>query len=401
MARRDADGYIHLVDRKSNMIISGGENIYPSEVEAVLGAHPAVKDVAVIGVPDAKWGERVHAVVVLHDGATLSEAEMLDWCKDRIAGYKRPRSVSFIAEDEMPRTATGKILHRVLQGRGSTAGKGGAMSERERDGGPQRRPECLRGLDRALPQGARRSTASSACRAATSSRSGTTVARQGIRIVDVRDEGAAVHMAHAHAELTGGFGVAMVTAGPGVTNTVTAIANASLARVPVLLIGGCPPRPQANMGPLQDIPHVDILRPVTRTSRTLRVADQVHARAGRGGGARDGRPGRARAGLSSRSRPTCCARTVPPQLVLDEWMQPEAAARDRARPGRGRGRGRGALVGEAPARHHRPRRAGGAGAELVRLLDATGRALPRHAGEPRPGAGRPPVLRRRRARARR
>src|SRR5262247_659383 len=101
------------------------------------------------------------------------------------------------------------------------------------------------------------------------------VARRGIRIVDVRDEGAAVHMAHAHAELAGGFGVAMVTAGPGVTNTVTAMANAYLARVPVLLIGGCPPRPQVNMGPLQDIPHVDILRPVARTSRTLRVAEQL------------------------------------------------------------------------------------------------------------------------------
>ena len=96
----------------------------------------------------------------------------------------------------------------------------------------------------------------------------------GIRIIDVRDEGAAVHMAHAHAELTGGFGVAMVTAGPGVTNTVTAMANASLARVPVLLIGGCTSRPQANMGPLQDIPHVDILRPVTRYARTARVADR-------------------------------------------------------------------------------------------------------------------------------
>ena len=101
------------------------------------------------------------------------------------------------------------------------------------------------------------------------------VARQGIRIIDVRDEGAAVHMAHAHAELAGGFGVAMVTAGPGVTDTVTAMANASLARAPVLLIGGCTSRPQANMGPLQDIPHVDILRPVTRASRTLRVPEQV------------------------------------------------------------------------------------------------------------------------------
>src|SRR5260370_1161988 len=94
------------------------------------------------------------------------------------------------------------------------------------------------------------------------------VARQGIRIIDVRHEAAAVHMAHAHAELTGALGVAMATAGPGVTNTVTAMANASLARAPVLLIGGCTSRPQANMGPLQDIPHLDILPPGTRTART-------------------------------------------------------------------------------------------------------------------------------------
>jgi len=97
----------------------------------------------------------------------------------------------------------------------------------------------------------------------------------GIRIIDVRDEGAAIHMAHAHAELTGTLGVAMVTAGPGVTNCVTGIANASLARAPVLLIGGCTSRPQANMGPLQDIPHVDIMHPITRYSRTARVAAQV------------------------------------------------------------------------------------------------------------------------------
>ena len=100
-------------------------------------------------------------------------------------------------------------------------------------------------------------------------------AQLGIRIVDVRHEAAAVHMAHAHAELTGELGVAMVTAGPGVTNTVTAVANASLARAPVLVIGGCTSRAQANLGPLQDIPHVEILRPVTRQSRTLRVSDQV------------------------------------------------------------------------------------------------------------------------------
>lgn len=117
LARRDEDGYYHLVDRKSNMIISGGFNVYPSEVENLLGAHPAVKDVAVIGVPHDKWGEAVHAVVVLHQHAAAEETEILDWCKDRIAGYKRPRSLDFVAEAEMPRTATGKILHRTLRDR--------------------------------------------------------------------------------------------------------------------------------------------------------------------------------------------------------------------------------------------------------------------------------------------
>ena len=115
MARRDADGYIHLVDRKSNLIISGGENIYPSEVEGVLGAHPKIKDVAVIGVPDAKWGESVRAVVVLHEGQQMQAAEIIDYSRDRLAGYKRPRSVQFIDDAQMPRTATGKILHRKLR----------------------------------------------------------------------------------------------------------------------------------------------------------------------------------------------------------------------------------------------------------------------------------------------
>lgn len=115
MARRDAQGFIHLVDRKSNMIISGGENIYPSEVEAVLAGHPSVQDVAVIGVPDAKWGESVRAVIVTRPGAELSAQALDDWCRTRMAGYKRPRSWAFIHEQDMPRTATGKIQHRVLR----------------------------------------------------------------------------------------------------------------------------------------------------------------------------------------------------------------------------------------------------------------------------------------------
>ncbi len=125
MARRDGDGYIQLVDRKSNMIISGGENIYPSEVEAAIGSFAKVKDVAVIGIPHEKWGETVLAVVVLHQPSQdekAVEAEILDWCKERMAGYKRPRSIVFMADADMPRTATGKILHRTLREKLSVGG---------------------------------------------------------------------------------------------------------------------------------------------------------------------------------------------------------------------------------------------------------------------------------------
>ena len=118
MAIRDADGYYTLVDRKANMIITGGENVYPSEVENVLKMHESVRDVAVIGLPDEKWGEKIKAVLVLNDGYAPGEAlakEIIDSVRDKIAGYKRPKSIDFIKEEEMPRTATGKILHRVLK----------------------------------------------------------------------------------------------------------------------------------------------------------------------------------------------------------------------------------------------------------------------------------------------
>jgi len=116
MARRDDDGFYYLVDRKQNMIITGGEKVYPAEVENLVGSHPKVKDVAVIGVPDEKWGESVFAVVIPHDDA-ISADELIEWSKGRIAGYKRPRHVAFIRDDEMPRTATGKIQHNVLRER--------------------------------------------------------------------------------------------------------------------------------------------------------------------------------------------------------------------------------------------------------------------------------------------
>ena len=115
MAMRDADGFIWLMDRKSNMIISGGENIYPSEVEAVLCAHYAVQEAAVIGIPDDKWGETVLAVVATKAGQDCSSEDLKQWCKERLAGFKQPRQIEFVASEDMPRTATGKIVHRRLR----------------------------------------------------------------------------------------------------------------------------------------------------------------------------------------------------------------------------------------------------------------------------------------------
>jgi acyl-CoA synthetase (AMP-forming)/AMP-acid ligase II len=115
MGYRDEDGYIILVDRKANMIISGGENIFPSEVENCVGSHQKVKDVAVIGVPHEKWGEQVTAVVVLHEGQTATEKDISDYCKGKIAGFKVPKNVIFIKDEEMPRSGAGKILHRILR----------------------------------------------------------------------------------------------------------------------------------------------------------------------------------------------------------------------------------------------------------------------------------------------
>ena len=115
VALRDTDGYIQLIDRKKNLIISGGENVYPSEVEAVLAAHPAVKDVAVVGRPDDKWGERVVAAIVRRANVPVSEADLIEFTREQLAGYKRPREIVFLEASEMPRNATGKILHRLLR----------------------------------------------------------------------------------------------------------------------------------------------------------------------------------------------------------------------------------------------------------------------------------------------
>lgn len=115
IALRDPDGFIRLIDRKKNMIISGGENVYPSEVEQALMGHPDIRDVAVIGVTDPKWSERVVAAVVPREGAALDAQSVIDWSRGHLAGFKRPREVVFLTPEDMPRNATGKILHRRLR----------------------------------------------------------------------------------------------------------------------------------------------------------------------------------------------------------------------------------------------------------------------------------------------
>jgi acyl-CoA synthetase (AMP-forming)/AMP-acid ligase II len=113
MAYMDDDGYYYLVDRKIDMIISGGENIYPAEIEAVLYRHPKVFEAAVIGIPDDEWGESVKAVVILKEGQSATAEEIINYCREHLAGYKVPRSVDFVKD--MPKTATGKILKKEIR----------------------------------------------------------------------------------------------------------------------------------------------------------------------------------------------------------------------------------------------------------------------------------------------
>ncbi|MBU1205772.1 MAG: long-chain fatty acid--CoA ligase [Proteobacteria bacterium] len=115
LARVDEEGYQYLTVRRTDLIISGGENVYPAEVEKVLLLHPAVQEAAVIGIKDKEWGERVMAVVVLREGERPTAENLLSFCQDKLAGYKRPRSIAFI--DELPKNQLGKILYKELRNR--------------------------------------------------------------------------------------------------------------------------------------------------------------------------------------------------------------------------------------------------------------------------------------------
>lgn len=112
LATIDEDGYIFITDRKGFKIISGGENIYPKEVEDIIHRHPAVREVAVVGVPDRRWGEAVKAVIVIKTGVQVTEDEIIQFCKERMAGYKRPKSVDFVSE--LPKSSVGKILKKEI-----------------------------------------------------------------------------------------------------------------------------------------------------------------------------------------------------------------------------------------------------------------------------------------------
>jgi acyl-CoA synthetase (AMP-forming)/AMP-acid ligase II len=113
IAYRDDEGYYFICDRKNDMIISGGMNIYPAEIEAALEQNPSVFDVAVFGIPSEEWGELVHATIVLAPGASLTDADVMAYAREHLAGYKVPRSISFT--DELPRTGSGKLLKRQLR----------------------------------------------------------------------------------------------------------------------------------------------------------------------------------------------------------------------------------------------------------------------------------------------
>jgi len=113
LGRMDEEGFIYIVDRKKDMIVSGGENIYPREIEEILYSHPKIQEAAIIGVPDPLWGESVKAVIVLKKGESMTEEEVIEYCKRHLASYKKPRSVEFV--ESLPRNPSGKVLKTLLR----------------------------------------------------------------------------------------------------------------------------------------------------------------------------------------------------------------------------------------------------------------------------------------------
>jgi acyl-CoA synthetase (AMP-forming)/AMP-acid ligase II len=115
IGRMDEEGFVYIVDRKKDMIISGGENIYPREIEELLYHHPKIREAAAVGIPDPLWGESVKAFVVLKTGMSMTEEEVIEYCKAHLASYKKPKQVKFV--DSLPRNPSGKVLKNLLRER--------------------------------------------------------------------------------------------------------------------------------------------------------------------------------------------------------------------------------------------------------------------------------------------
>ena len=260
LGRMDADGYFYFTDRLKRMIKSSGFNVFPAQVEAVLRRHPLVREACVVGVPDPAQVERVKAFVVLNDKAKASpatEQELIEWCRSQLIKWSCPREVAF--RTELPKTRVGKIDYKALM-----AADKARLEDTARiaDHGGDRIAAVLRahGISALFTLcGGHISPILAAAKA------------RGLRVIDVRGEATAVFAADAAARLTGTPGVAAVTAGPGVTNTVTALKNAQLAQSPVLVLGGAVPTLLRGRGALQDIdqrvvtePHVKFFRRVGR-----------------------------------------------------------------------------------------------------------------------------------------
>ncbi len=278
LGRMDTDGFFYFTDRLKRMIKSSGFNVFPAQVEAVLERHPLVLQSCVIGVPDEQQGERVKAFVVLKNEAAATpaaEREIIEHCRSQLIKWSCPRDIEF--KRELPKTRIGKVDYRALM-------------EAERAGKDQMKAS----VPVAEHGGSRVAAALEAhgVRLLFTLCGGhispilTGAKALGIRIADTRGEAAAVFAADAVARLTGVPGVAAVTAGPGVTNTVTALKNAQLAQSPVIVLGGAAPTLLQGRGALQDIdqrpvvaPHVKFLRRIRRVRDIAPAVESAFAAA--------------------------------------------------------------------------------------------------------------------------
>ena len=270
LGRRDEDGFFYFTVRMKRLIKSSGFNVYPAQVEATLAAHPLVAEVCVVGVADAAQVERVKAFVVLEDAAQANAATerlLIAHCHERMIKWSCPREIEFRAQ--LPHTRVGKIDYLRL------SREQRAHPETAENAAMESGPGFSHGGDRvaAALQAHGVRFLFTLCGGHIAPIVSASKAR-GMRIIDVRDEATALFAADAVARLSGVPGVAVVTAGPGLTNTITALKNAQLAQSPVLLIGGAAPTMLQGRGALQDIDQRALIAPhVKRMWRARRVTE--------------------------------------------------------------------------------------------------------------------------------